>query len=226
MNEDDLAGGESSESEVIGTEDQGVSDGDPDRIEIFVEDEDLTMEEEIARLQDEIADLRDRSTRTLADFENYRKRVEKERRDERRYAAAEVLHRVLEVVDNLERALAAEGGAEDLKTGVELILRQLLELLRSSGARRVPAVGQEFDPNFHEAVARYEDPEVAVPTVSEEMQAGYRFHDRLLRPAIVRVAMPVEGGSVEPGSGDAGAAEEELESPESTPGNRGPRPIH
>ncbi|MEE9561708.1 MAG: nucleotide exchange factor GrpE, partial [Thermoanaerobaculia bacterium] len=78
---------------------------------------------EVNQLQGELADLRDRSTRTLADFDNYRKRIERERRDERRYAAFESLRDFLGVIDNLERALASEGSAEDLKTGVELIHR-------------------------------------------------------------------------------------------------------
>ena len=191
----------------------------PIRVEVVDEDEagEAPMEEietvdPVTRLEEEIADLRDRSIRTLADFENYRKRIERERRDERRYAAFEPYRRILEVVDNLERALDAGGTAEDLKTGVEMILRQIREILRSGGVSRVPAVGQPFDPNYHEAVARFEDPEVTEPTVSDEMQQGYLMHERLLRPAIVRVAMPAESADEAPAEGG--------EEPE------GPPPIH
>jgi molecular chaperone GrpE len=147
-------------------------------------------DEEVAILRREIADLRDRSVRTLADFDNYRKRSERERRDAVRYAAAAPLGDLLEVVDNLERALAAGGAADDLKLGVEMTLRQLEEVLRRHGVESVPASGVRFDPAHHEAVSRLEDPDVEAPTVVEELQRGYRLHDRLLRPARVVVAVP------------------------------------
>lgn len=148
---------------------------------------------DVAQLQAEIADLRDRSIRTLADFENYRRRADKERDDLRRFANAEVLRDLLPVVDNLERALAAGGSVEDLKLGVDLTLRQFRDLLRQRGVAEVAAAGQPFDPAVHEAVAREEDPEVSVPTVTAELQRGYTLNGRLLRPALVRVAVPVEG---------------------------------
>lgn len=154
---------------------------------------------EMEHLEEEIADLRDRSARTLADFDNYRKRVDRERADERRFADAEIVGKFLTVVDNLERALTSDGPVEDLKTGVELICRQIKDLLRSSGVQRIKALGEEFDPKYHEAVSQHEDPGVSVPTVSEELQAGYSMHDRLLRPAVVKVAMPIENGTT-PGS--------------------------
>jgi molecular chaperone GrpE len=147
---------------------------------------------EVRQLQSALADLRARSTRTLADFDNYRKRIERERRDDKRYAAFESLRDFLGVVDNLERALDAEGSAEDLKTGVELIHRQMMDLLSSHGVARVEAEGEPFNPKVHDAVTRHEDPDVEVPTVSDELQSGYTMHERLLRPAIVRVAMPPE----------------------------------
>jgi len=149
-------------------------------------------EEAVARLQDEIADLRDRSVRTLADFENFRKRSEREREEARRYALAEPLRDLLEVVDNLELALAAEGSREDLKQGVELILRQLRDLLRRYGVQEIEAAGGRFDPMLHEAVSRQEDPAVEAPTVLGELRRGYRLHDRLLRPAMVHVGVPAE----------------------------------
>ena len=147
-------------------------------------------DEEVAALRREIADLRDRSMRTLADFDNYRKRSERERRDAVRYAASAPLGDLLEVVDNLSRALAAGGSADDLKTGVEMTLRQLEEVLRRHGIEPVAASGQRFDPAVHEAVSRLEDPDVETPTVVEELQRGYRLHERLLRPARVVVAVP------------------------------------
>ncbi|HEX2224220.1 MAG TPA: nucleotide exchange factor GrpE [Thermoanaerobaculia bacterium] len=147
-------------------------------------------ESELERLRRENADLRERSVRTLADFDNYRKRSERERQDIRRYAVVEPLRELLGVMDNLELALSAGGSAEDLKRGVEMIHRQMQDLLRRLGAKEVPAVGQPFDPAVHEAVAREEDPTVKSATVKEELRRGYTIHDRLLRPSMVKVAMP------------------------------------
>ena len=152
-------------------------------------------DDDVAALQAELADLRDRSIRTLADFENYRRRSEREREDLRRFAVGDALRDVLPVVDNLERALAAGGAVEDLKLGVELTLRQFKDVLRQRGMAEVPAVGEPFDPTVHEAGAREEGADVTVPTVTSELQRGYTLHGRLLRPALVKVAMPVEAES-------------------------------
>lgn len=148
--------------------------------------------EEIERLERELAELRDRSMRTLADFDNYRKRAERERQEFRRYALLEPLRELLEVVDNLERAATAGGSAEDLKQGVDMIVRQLHDYLRHHGVSAIEARGEAFDPTVHEAVSRRESEEVSDPVVDEEYQRGYRLHDRLLRPARVVVAVPPE----------------------------------
>jgi molecular chaperone GrpE len=147
---------------------------------------------EVAKLEETVAELRDRSQRTLADFENFRRRVDRERQEDRRFAAFDTLREFLAVVDNLERALASEGSTDDLKVGVELIHRQMKDLMKNAGVERILALGEEFDPRFHEAVSHHEDLSVAVPTVSSELQAGYLMHDRLLRPSVVKVAMPAE----------------------------------
>ncbi len=149
-------------------------------------------EGETGKLRREIADLRDRSMRTLADFDNFRKRSERERQEQRRYALLEPLRDFLEVIDNLGLALSAGGSAEDLKRGVEMIHRQMQDLLRRHGVKDVEALGQPFDPALHEAVAREEDPTVKKTTVVEELRRGYFLHDRLLRPAMVKVAVPSE----------------------------------
>ncbi|MEJ2084106.1 MAG: nucleotide exchange factor GrpE [Acidobacteriota bacterium] len=153
-------------------------------------------ESDVARLEAEISELQDRSLRTMADFDNFRKRVERERAEERRYAAAEVLKEFLKIMDNLERAVASKGSEDDFRTGVELILRQMHELLEKSGVSRIEAKGREFDPRYHEAVSKHESPDVMAPTVSDEMQSGYMLQDRLLRPAIVKVAMPAGGTDI------------------------------
>jgi len=145
---------------------------------------------DVVMLEEEVAELRDRSTRTLADFENFRRRVDRERREDRRFAAFDILREFLAVVDNLERALASEGSADDMKVGVELIHRQMKDLMKTAGVERISSVGEEFDPRFHEAVTHHEDASVSVPIVSGELQPGYLMYDRLLRPSVVKVAMP------------------------------------
>lgn len=163
--------------------------------------------EEVERLRREVADLKDRSVRTLADFDNFRKRSQRESQEFRKYALLEPMRDFLGVIDNLDLALSAQGSAEDLKLGVEMIHRQMQELLRRFGATEVPAVGQPFDPTQHEAVAREESPEVAAPTVVAELRRGYRMHDRLLRPSMVKVAVPVEDKSAaSDGRGEEGPA--------------------
>lgn len=152
----------------------------------------VSDEEEVARLRREIADLRDRSMRTLADFDNYRKRSERERQETRKYALLEPLREFLEVVDNLGLALSAAGSADDLKRGVEMIHRQMQELLRRLGVKEIEALDQPFDPALHEAVQREEDPTVQKPTVVGELRRGYMLHERLLRPTMVKVAVPAE----------------------------------
>jgi molecular chaperone GrpE len=170
-------------------------------------------DDDVGALRREIADLRDRSMRTLADFDNFRKRSERERQETRKYALLDPLREILPIADNLERALSAGGSADDLKRGVEMILRQLQELLRRLGVREVGSDGA-FDPAVHEAVAREERPDVQTPQVSDTLTRGYFLHDRLLRPAMVKVAVPQERpaapGAAQPAApvGSAPAARE------------------
>lgn len=163
---------------------------------------------ENSRLNREVEELRSRSVRTLADFDNFRKRNERERDEIRRYAATEAIREFVGVVDNLERALSAGGTADDLKRGVELIARQMQEALRRVGVQEVAAQGAPFDPAVHEAVSREESDQVTAPTVLATLQRGYLLYDRLLRPAMVRVAVPVEkpgaaGNAPAPEAGEA-----------------------
>lgn len=141
----------------------------------------------IARQRDEYYD---RLLRKAAEFDNYRKRVERERREQADYAAAEVLGDLLPLVDDLERALQAgpSAGVDAYRKGVELIHRQMLDLLRRRGVTPVEAVGQPFDPNVHQAVAHEAVPGREEGEVVEEFRRGYRLRDRLLRPSMVKVA--------------------------------------
>jgi molecular chaperone GrpE len=133
--------------------------------------------------------LQDRLLRTAAEFDNYRKRMDRERRDLVEYAASDVLAEMLPIVDNLERALQAPaGGDEAFRKGVELIHKQMLDLLRKRGVRPIEAAGQMFDPNFHNAVIHEASSSHQEGEVIEELQRGYMIGDRLLRPAMVKVA--------------------------------------
>ena len=150
---------------------------------------------EMRRLESVLAMERERALRLRADFDNYRKRTERERAEIERYALADALRELLPVVDNLERALGAQGGqgdSNDLRRGVEMIVRQLQEVLKRYGLSPIPAVGERFDPAVHEAVFQEESDLVAAPTVAAELQRGYRLNDRLLRPSLVKVAVPRE----------------------------------
>lgn len=135
--------------------------------------------------------LRDRLMRTAAEFDNYRKRVERERREMIERAAESVLADLLPIVDNLERALSAEAGpegADAYRQGVELIHRQLLDLLAQRGVTPIEALGADFDPHLHEAVASEPADGHRDGEIVEVFRTGYRLGDRLLRAAMVKVA--------------------------------------
>lgn len=195
---------EAKESRDSHEEDQGgvetVDAGAPD-----VEAE---LRTELAAAREEV----DRLRRAAAEFDNLRKRAERERLESRWSTAAGPLREFLGVVDNLDRALQAEASADDLRAGVEMIRRQMAELLRRFGVEPVEGTNAPFDPNVHQAVAREESAEVDEPTVLQELQTGYTMESRLLRAAMVRVAVPAApavspDGDVEDGAGaDADAA--------------------
>jgi molecular chaperone GrpE len=133
--------------------------------------------------------LQDRLLRTAAEFDNYRKRIERERRDLFESASADALLDMLPIIDNLERALQAASGADEgLRKGVELIHKQMLDLLRKRGVRPIEALGTDFDPNVHQAVDHAQSDEHRDGEVIQELQPGYMLGDRLLRPAMVKVA--------------------------------------
>ena len=140
----------------------------------------------------ELHDARDRYLRTLADFENYRKRADREKAEFFKYALAGAIKDLLPVLDNFDRALEHAEEGDDFHKGVLLIYKQLFDVLQRHGLKPIDQSGVRFDPNFHEAVVTEEDPSVPAQTVSAIMQKGYTLNDRLLRPALVKVAV---GGS-------------------------------
>jgi molecular chaperone GrpE len=142
-------------------------------------------------LQRQRDDFYDRLLRKTAEFENYRKRVERDRQSMAESVAADVVRDLLPLVDDLERALKAEAGvegAEPYRRGVELIHRQLLEILRKRGVRPIEALGTDFDPHYHQAIAHEPAEGRREGEVIEEFGRGYMLGDRLIRPAIVKVA--------------------------------------
>lgn len=144
---------------------------------------------DLKRANEENAQLRDQLLRARADFDNFRKRAEREKTDFFRYAMLETIRELLPVLDNFERALSSEAGnVDDFKKGVEMIYKQLSEALAKMGLREVEP-SEKFDPTIHEAVMREERQDVPSNTVLETFQKGYYLHDRLMRPALVKVAV-------------------------------------
>ncbi|HXZ13635.1 MAG TPA: nucleotide exchange factor GrpE [Candidatus Sulfotelmatobacter sp.] len=152
--------------------------------------EENSLAEQVKKLEAEKQDLTNTLVRRQADFENYRKRVEKERHQERHRGVELLIENLLPVLDAFERALAAHNEAEyaEYRKGFELIYRQLRDALTKQGLERIESVGKEFNPHFHHAIERVETTAHADGVVIGELQPGYVFHGRVLRPAMVRVA--------------------------------------
>lgn len=146
------------------------------------------LQGEYDQLKKERDALIDRLARLQAEFENARKRAEKERADFRDYATGSVIEQFLPVVDNFELALKSTGTLEQLRAGVELIVKQMEEILRGLQVQTVPTVGEEFDPRHHEAMGSVERDDLPDQHVAEEIRRGYRLREKLIRPALVRVA--------------------------------------
>jgi molecular chaperone GrpE len=146
-------------------------------------------EAELRKLRSERDNLLDRLARLQAEFDNSRKRAAKENADYREYAVADAARGLLPVLDSFERALKSpEVKLEDLRKGMELIRKQFEDTLQRMNVQRIPAEGQPFDPRVHEAIEMVESNDVPDHHVLEVLQPGYRMKDRLLRPAMVRVA--------------------------------------
>jgi molecular chaperone GrpE len=150
--------------------------------------ETASAEGEVQKLKVERDTLLDRLARAQAEFENARRRAAKEQQDFRDFATVDAIKSLLPVIDSFERALQAKSEAGDFRTGVELIYKQLQDVLAKMGVRPIAAKGEQFDPHVHEAIEMVETPDAADHEVLEEWQRGYKFKDRLLRPAMVRVA--------------------------------------
>ena len=147
------------------------------------------LADELAGLRKERDSLLDRLLRQAAEFDNYRKRIDRERKDVSEYASADLLQEVLPIVDDFERALQVDApGSEPYRQGLEIIHRALMALLRKRGVTTIETVGTDFDPHVHQAVAYEDAPDKRDGEVIAEFTRGYRLGDRLLRPAMVKVA--------------------------------------
>jgi molecular chaperone GrpE len=179
-----------SELDVAGHKPNDPDFGGPDLAEL------IASRAELKRLQTALDETREGLARRQADFENYRKRIERERGEAQLRVVGEVARKLLPVTDNLARALDAEKTVQSHESkefrhflhGVELINRQLNDVLESLGIQPIASVGERFDPHIHEAVVTEPSDKYEPDTVTEELARGYRIGDRLLRPAMVKVA--------------------------------------
>ena len=145
------------------------------------------LEAQVAKLEKELAETKDQYQRMLAEYANYKRRTEQEKQQIGAFTKAELLGGLLTSLDNMEKAVAAPAG-EEYKAGVDLVMRQFMEALHKLGLEEIPASGVPFDPNVHHAVMREDADGVEADTVTEVYQKGYTVGDRVLRPAMVKVA--------------------------------------
>jgi molecular chaperone GrpE len=167
-----------------------VNRGD-ENVEGNVESEPLRMDADVAKLATDLEDLRQTLLRRQADFDNYKKRIEKERGEDSKRTTARLIEALIPVIDGFEQALAAhrEAEYENYRRGFELIYKQLMDNMARLGAERVDPTGKQFDPHLHQAMDRTETTEHEDGTVLQVFQPGYVFYGRVLRPAMVRVAV-------------------------------------
>jgi molecular chaperone GrpE len=149
---------------------------------------DVSADAELQKLKAERDSLLDRLARAQAEFENARRRAAKEQQDFRDFASMEVIKSLLPVIDSFERALQSKSDASDFRGGIELIYKQLQDVLTRLGVRPIASKGEQFDPHVHEAIEMVETSDAPDHQVLEEWQRGYKYKDRLLRPAMVKVA--------------------------------------
>lgn len=149
---------------------------------------DAAAQTEIEQLKGERDQLLDRLARMQAEFDNARKRAEREKTEFRDHVTGSVVEQFLPVLDNFELALKSTGTVEQLRSGVSLIMKQMEEILQKMQVSAIPAVGEAFDPRMHEALGSVERDDVPDQHVAEEIRRGYKIRERLLRPALVRVA--------------------------------------
>ncbi|MBD5138187.1 MAG: nucleotide exchange factor GrpE [Ruminococcus sp.] len=180
------------ETEVSEAAEETAADGEtPDeKIPEAEQDPTVALEAKVKALEDAAAADKDKYLRLLAEYDNFRKRSVKERLDASADATAKAALEVISVIDNFERAMAAECSDESYKKGVEMIYGQFTEVIKKLGVEEIDALGKEFDPNLHNAVSQVEDENFGENTVSQVYQKGYKLGDKVIRCAMVVVANP------------------------------------
>jgi molecular chaperone GrpE len=183
---------EGQESSTAAAEAGNQPNADPDssaEVGTGAVEEGTSILAEYERLQAEKAELHERLLRRQAEFENYRKRTERERAEYLSLAGMDAVREMLPIVDDFERALKVESIDSEYSKGMELIYQRLMDTLGKLGVEPIQALGQPFDPNFHHAIDRQENSDLEPDTVVDEFQKGYRYKGRLLRPSIVKVSV-------------------------------------
>ena len=173
---------EATEEEAVGKETNSEDTEEPKKKKLF---------EKKNKKDEQIADLTDKLTRHMAEFDNYRKRTEKEKSAMYEIGAKDVVEKILPIVDNFERGLQSvpeEKKDDPFVDGMDKIYKQMMSTLEGIGVKPIEAVGQEFDPNFHNAVMHVEDEELGENVVAEEFQKGYMYRDSVVRHSMVKVA--------------------------------------
>ena len=153
------------------------------------------QEKVIEKLTEERDGLKDKLLRNLAEIDNYRKRVKKEKEEYQKYVLADFLKELLVISDNLERALKAKNGGSgenSITSGVEMIYRQFIEILAKNNVTEIDAINQPFNPNIHQALSKEESDLISGPTIIEIYQKGFMYNEKLLRPTMAKVAIPPE----------------------------------
>lgn len=175
--------------EVEGEAQAGASEGKEKKRGLFGDDDEA--DEALSKKDEQIAELQDQQKRLMAEFDNFRKRTEKEKSSMYEIGAKSILEKILPIVDNFERGLASiseEEKQSGFANGMDLVYKQLLKMLEDVGVKPIEAVGQPFDPNFHNAVMHVEDENLGENIVAQEFQKGYMYRDSVLRHSMVQVA--------------------------------------
>ena len=192
--------------------DEKESETTPEPLEIEIEQNETDDEAEVVFTAEEVEELKaeyeaqhDRMLRTVAEYENSRKRAEREKEEFRKYALEEVVKDLIPVIDSIERAIESTNESEDFKSlseGVQLIHKQFLDSMERRGVTPIEAVGAPFDPTQHEAIMHIESDDVAANCVIEDFQRGYMLNDRVIRPSMVSVSKGIAEKQEEPPTSD------------------------
>lgn len=148
-------------------------------------------EQELAALKQALEEQKDRNLRLQAEFDNFRRRTRQEKEEFAKYASSKLIEQLLPVLDNFERAMDSSNSSQDfesLKKGIEMVMRQMKQVMEEEGLQEIEAVGQPFNPEFHQAVMQVESDEHEEGMIVEELQKGYKLKEKVLRPSMVKVS--------------------------------------